>query len=190
MIDEIALQAWFVREVLPLERGLVRFIARNWRVADEVNDIRQDVYALAIAGAAKGLPANAGAYVYTIARNQLINRTRRANVVLFEQLLDLENPGSDVDLYATERALNARDELRRALAGIERLSPRCREIVTLRKVDGLTPGEIAERLGTSEGNVHQQIKMGMKALADFMSGGDGRIDWKGFVRRKPKESRQ
>lgn len=51
MTDDDAIEAWFCREVLPLEPALTRFIRRNWRVADDVADLRNDVYALAIASA-------------------------------------------------------------------------------------------------------------------------------------------
>ena len=39
MVDDALLNAWFCREVLPLERSLVHFVSRNWRVADDVMDL-------------------------------------------------------------------------------------------------------------------------------------------------------
>ena len=56
MPDDTEIRDWFRREVLPLERQLTHFIRRNWRVEDDVMDLRHDVYELAIAGARKGLP--------------------------------------------------------------------------------------------------------------------------------------
>ena len=44
------LNAWFCQEVLPLERALTSFIQRNWRVASDVKDLRQDIYERALAG--------------------------------------------------------------------------------------------------------------------------------------------
>jgi len=89
MIDDASLNAWFCREVLPLEQALTRFIHRNWRVADDVIDLRQEVYELTLTGARRGLPQHAGHYVYTIARNLLINRTKRSRIVSFELVADL-----------------------------------------------------------------------------------------------------
>jgi RNA polymerase sigma factor (sigma-70 family) len=175
MVDDGALDEWFCREVLPLEAPLTRFIRRNWRVADDVMDLRHDVYELAFTGARKELPINTRQYLFTIARNHLINSAKRARIVSFEHVADLETVERDVDLFETERHVTARDSLRRALAGLEKLSPRVREIVELRKIEGLTPQETADRLGIGKDAVNGQLVMGMKALASHMLGGSGRI---------------
>lgn len=187
MIDDASLNAWFCREVLPLEEALTRFIHRNWRVADDVIDFRQEVYGLTLAGARKALPQNAGHYVYTIARNLLINRTKRSRIVSFELVADLEGLDGGHDLFAAERHLDARDELRRVLKGMDALPPRCREVVRLRKVEGLTTREAADRLGVSIATIEQQLTLGMRALVDFMLGGSGKVRRPHFVRRRRSE---
>jgi DNA-directed RNA polymerase specialized sigma24 family protein len=48
-----------------------------------------------------------------------------------------------------QRSLTARDELRRTKEGIDKLPPKCREVILLQKVDGLTDREAAESLGVS-----------------------------------------
>ena len=190
MVDDEALEAWFCGEVLPLERALGHFIRRNWRAADDVSDLRHDVYALVIGGARNGLPANAKAFVFTVARNHLINCARRQKIVSFELVADLETMQREVDVFGAERHILARDALRRTRAGIDQLSPRVREIVLLRKIEGLTTRETAERLGIGIDAVERQLSMGMKALADFMLGGSGRITRQKFVRRRNRERGQ
>ena len=44
-------EAWFVREVLPLEATLIQFLRRNWRDKSEISDLRQEVYARVFAAA-------------------------------------------------------------------------------------------------------------------------------------------
>src|SRR3546814_16545989 len=88
MVDDDDLEAWFCREVLPLERALTHFIHRNWRVAEDVTDLRHDVYQLAIASARKGLPVQKRPLIFPIARNHLINRAKRAKIVSFEPVSD------------------------------------------------------------------------------------------------------
>jgi len=175
MVDDEALDEWFCREVLPLEPSLTRFIRRNWRVADDVMDLRHDVYEFAFAGARKELPLNTQRYLFTVARNHLINSAKRARIVSFEHVADLEMVARDIDILQVERHLTARDSLRRALAGLEKLSPRVREIVELRKIEGLTPQETADRLHIGKDAVNGQLVIGMKALANHMLGGSGRI---------------
>lgn len=184
MVDDEALEDWFCREVLPLERSLTHFIRRNWRVADDVMDLRHDVYELAISGAREALPGNTRAYLFTIARNHLINRSKRAQVVSIDLVADLDSLDRKIDMFAAERQLHARDALRRVQEGMEKLSPRVREIVRLRKIDGLNVQETSELLGIGKDAVNHQVMMGMKALADHMLGGSGKIVRQKFIRRR------
>lgn len=186
MVDDEALEDWFCREVLPLERSLTHFIRRNWRVADDVIDLRHDVYELAISGGRGGLPSNTRQYLFTIARNHLINRAKRARIVSFDLVADLETIDREADLFEAERHLSAREALRRVQEGLERLSPRVREIVQLRKIDGLNVQETADRLGIGKDAVNHQVMMGMRALADYMLGGTGKIIRPKFGRRQEK----
>src|ERR1700759_5045874 len=100
MIDDASLNAWFCREVLPLEPALTRFIQRNWRAADDVIDLRQETYVLTLNGARHALPLHARHYVFTVARNLLINRAQRARIVSFDLVADLEDVERDADLFA------------------------------------------------------------------------------------------
>jgi RNA polymerase sigma factor (sigma-70 family) len=184
MVEDVVLHAWFCREVLPLEGALTRYIQRNWRVKDDVIELRQDVYERALNGARTGLPANARAFVFTVARNHLINQAVRAKIVSFDLVADLESIRPAADLFATERHLDARDQLRRARAGMDALPPRCREVVRLRKVEGLTTREAAERLGVGTDTIERQLTMGMRALVDFMLGGTGKVRRPRIARRR------
>lgn len=179
-----ALEDWFCQEVLPLERSLTHFIRRNWRVEDDVTDLRHDVYEQAIASARAGLPGNTRALLYTIARNHLINRAKRERIVSFDLVADLATVERDIDVLATERQLSARESLRLVHTGMELLSPRVREIVHLRKVEGLNTQETADKLGIGVDAVKQQLRLGMQALADFMLGGSGKIVRPQFKRRR------
>lgn len=187
MVDDDALNAWFKREVLPLERALTAYVRRNWRVAEDVFELRQDIYEHALVGARRELPSNTRAYMYTLARNHLINQAKRSRIVSFEIVADLDQEIPDLDLFEAERALTARDELRHAKAGIDKLPPRCREVMRLRKLDGLSTQEAADALGVSTDTVRQQLKYGMKALIDHMVGGSGKIVRPRFGRQSAQE---
>ena len=50
---------------------------------------------------------------------------------------------------------------------IQSLPDRCRQVLTLRKIYGLSQREIAERLGISEHTVEAQVANGMKRVAEF-----------------------
>src|SRR3979490_124509 len=166
MVDDQALKEWFCREVLPLERALSAFIRRKWRDAAEVVDLRQDVYERVLQGARHGLPAQAGQFVYTVARNHQINRAKRARIVSFDVVADLDAISGN-DVLDPERQLLAREELRRIQFGLERLPPPGREVIRLRNTPGSVPRETAVQLGTGIDTVEKQMTLGMRALANF-----------------------
>jgi RNA polymerase sigma-70 factor (ECF subfamily) len=175
MIDDTTLKAWFFREVFPLEPALTRYIRRNWRNEADIADLRQEVYAKVYNAARERLPLQAKAFLFTTARNHLINTAKRAQIVSFEHVADLETSPVAMDLMTPDRHLSARDELRRVREGLERLPPRCRQVVTLRKIEGLSTKEVAAQLNVGIDTVEQQMVHGMRALVDFMMGGSGRI---------------
>jgi len=174
-VTDKALKAWFCSEVLPLEPVLTRFIRRHLRQQDELADVRQDVYERILAGGARGLPTLTGAYVFTVARNLLINRARRASIVNFEIVSDLEQVVPEADWLTPARHIEGQEELRKVQDGIDLLPPRCREMLILRKIEGMSTREVAERLGVGTDAVEKQITLGMRALIDFMLGGSGQV---------------
>src|SRR3546814_13655920 len=102
----------------------MKYIHRDVRVAVDVTDLRHDVDERASAGSRKGLPVQTRPFIFTIARNHLINRAKRAKIVSFELVADLETIDHEADMLTAERHAIARDTLRRAQEGIDRLSPR------------------------------------------------------------------
>lgn len=170
-----ALKQWFCREVLPLEPALMAFLRRHWRSSDDHADLRQDVYERLLTAARAQLPTHVGAYMFTVARNVLINRARRSRVISIDLVASLEGLAPDADWLTPHRHADAREQMRRVEQGIAQLPPRCREVIKLRKVEGLSSREVADRLGVGIDAVEQQTMLGMRALTDFMLGGLGRI---------------
>jgi len=178
---EAALDRWFVDEVLPLEPALMRLLRRYWRRADDVPDLRQEVYTRVYEGAARdGLPSATAAYVFRTARNLLIDQARRARVVSFDLVAELEElPEAPRDEWSPERVAAARAELRLLERALDALPQRCREVVSLRRIEGLSQKDIAARLGIAEGTVEKHVTLGMRALAESLAGQgvDVAADW-------------
>lgn len=174
MVCNSALNDWFCREVLPREPVLTRFISRHWRAPDEFSDIRQDVYERVLRGASRALPDLPGPYIFTVARNVMINRAR-TKLIMIDLVTELEHVVPDADWLTPARQVEALEDLRRVQAGLAVLPPRCREILRLRKVEGFSTREVAQELGIGIDAVEQQVTMGMRALVDFMHGGDGKV---------------
>jgi RNA polymerase sigma factor (sigma-70 family) len=160
--------AWFVREVLPLEAALMQFLHHNWRNKSEIADLRQDVYERICEAAQRQLPRQTKAFLFTTARNLLIDRTRGARIIPIEAAVDWETLNLAMEAPGPDRVLMAREELRRLQAALDRLPPRCREAVVLKQIDGLSRHEIASRMGVGEETVKMHLTNGMRALADIL----------------------
>jgi RNA polymerase sigma factor (sigma-70 family) len=169
-IPASALKEWFVREVLPLEAALMQYLQHSCRDKNEIADLRQDVYVRVYEAARKQVPVPARPFVFTIARNLLINRVRRERIVTIESVVDLDALDVAIDTPGPDRSAVARDELRRLQVAIDRLPPRCREAVVLGRIEGLSGQEIAARMGISEAAVSKHLAIGMYALANVLYG--------------------
>lgn len=166
----LSVPAWFQREVLPLEPALMRFLRRHWRHHEELPDLRQDIYIRVYESVqANGAPESTAAFVFACARNLLVDRVRKAQVVTFETVANLEDlPEHPQVDFTPEELAESRQKLRLLQLAIDALSPRCREVVLLRKVEGLSHREIATRLGIAEGTIEKQITIGVRALAESL----------------------
>jgi RNA polymerase sigma-70 factor (ECF subfamily) len=132
--------------------GYVRSILHNGHDAE---DVTQQVFAKLITSLVKyedrGPPFSA--WLLRLARNVAIDHLRRTRRTPTGEVFDL-NAGSGPDLAQAEI-------VRTALAS---LPDDQREVVILRHLVGLTPGEIAERMCRTEGSVHGLHQRGRRAL--------------------------
>ena len=168
MVPASEVELWFVREVLPIEASLMRFLRNTYHNPGELADLRQDIYAQLIETAQTQIPNPTSPFVFTLARNMTVSRMRRERIVPMKTLPDLDTLGFASEAPLQDRAVAAREELQHVRAAIDRLSPRCREAVVLARVEGLSGREIATRLNLSESTVSGYIKKGMRQIADML----------------------
>ena len=167
------LEEWFVREVLPLEAALMQFLKHNWHNKSDIADLRQEVYQRVCEASQTQLPDQAKAFVFRTARNLLIDRIRREQVVPIDAAADIDALNIAIDTPGPERNAIARDELRRLQAALDRLPPRCREAIVLGRIEGLSGAEIAARMGINESVVSRHLARGIHALAHMLYGETG-----------------
>jgi len=170
MVAAPEVELWFVREVLPLEASLMRFLRNSYRKPGELADLRQDIYAELIETAQTKIPDPTKPFVFALARNVLVSRMRRERIVPMETMSDLENLALASEAPPPDRTVIARDELRHLRGAIDQLPPRCREAVMLARIEGLSGREIAARLNLSESTVSHYVKDGMRKLANLLYG--------------------
>ena len=172
MTDE-EVSRWFSAEVLPLERNLVRFLRKHWREAGDIDDLRQEVFVRVFEHCRRhAQPESALAFMLSVARNLLIDMARRKQIVSIEAYADVDAVVLSVDELSPERHQSGRSELRLLQAALDDLPRRCREVVQLRKIEGLSQREVANRLGIAEDTVERQVSKGIRALAAALANAD------------------
>ncbi len=131
--------------------GYVRSIVQD---DHEAEDVTQHVFAKLMTTLHKyddrGVPFFA--WLLRLARNVAIDHLRANRLTPTDDIVDSEDSGGDVDRMAIVKAAFAV------------LPEEQREVVFLRHVVGLSPGEIADRLGRSEGSIHGLHHRGRRAL--------------------------
>lgn len=159
---------WFIDRVLPHERRYLALARRFSASADEAADLVQDAYARIMAAEGWRFIEAPPAYVLTMVRNLGVQRLRRARVVTMESLAGAESTRHASDSPDPFDEASGRQRLRLALDALNALPPRCREVVTLRRLHDMPSREIARRLGLSLSTVEKRLARGMVLMAEAM----------------------
>lgn len=166
-MDE-SLANWFSREILPLESDLLRYLARAWPRGAEVEDLRQEIFLRVYQAARQSRPQSPRGFLFRTAYHLLIDRVRHARVVSIEATGDIEELNVLVDEISPEQRVGARQDLKRLARGFDMLPPRCREVIWMRRVLGVSQKEAAQQLGVQEKAIEKQVARGVRLLAGHM----------------------
>ena len=164
------LDRWFIQEIVPHEAALMRYLRRAWSHADEIHDLRQEVYVRVYEAAKKARPHSAKSFLFATARNLLADRMRRQRVVSIESVGDWDALNVPLDEISPERSLGGRQDLKRLTDAFDILPERCREVLWLRRVEELPQRDVAARLGIGEKTVEKQLAKGVRIIADLLFG--------------------
>jgi RNA polymerase sigma factor (sigma-70 family) len=177
---------WFRAVVLPHEATVRARLRRLCPPGFDVENLIAESLCRAYA-ATEFERINAGrSYLFTIARNLLLDAMRRETIVPIDFVADLDILADD----SLEASLTARDELRRLLAAVETLPPQCRRAFVLRRVYGHSPREIAVQMGLSVSTVEKHLARGISLLVEALgNAGDQGRDERGEPARPSRPRR-
>lgn len=168
------ISAWVAREIIGHEGAVRAWLRRNRVLEEDAEELIQDAYCrLAMLDAVDHI-ARPDAYFFSIVRNLLLRRLRRAKVVTIEAVAEIEAYVDDGP--SLERQVAGRQDYGHILRLIDRLPERCRKVVRLRKIEGWSQKEIAAHLGMSEKAVEKQVWLGIRAIQRAWSEIDEQFD--------------
>jgi RNA polymerase sigma factor (sigma-70 family) len=180
---------WFMEQILPHEAALMRYLRRIWSRTADLPDLRQEIYARIYESACKSLPRSPKTFLFTAARHLVIDRLRRERIVSIEYRQDLASLNVSVDELSPDRRLSARQDLQRLAQAYGELSEMTRAVIWLRRVEGLSQREAAERLSINEGTLESHLCRGLQAMADALLGSNAAAQTNGVSQPDEKHER-
>ena len=168
--------AWFAR-ILEHDSGLRMYLKKCFSDHVDVSEVMQETYArlLAFTPEQREAVRSLRAFLFVMACNVAKESLRRRPLVSLDALLD-SLPDYDVSGILLEsdseptpdETVNATQELELLARVIASLPDKCREVLTLRKIQGIPQKEIAMRLGIAEHTVEKHISYGLRLCAARM----------------------
>jgi RNA polymerase sigma factor (sigma-70 family) len=159
---------WFSEEVLPHESELRAYLRAKFSPHLDIDDLVQETYARLLQAREQAPLRSARAYLFTTARNAAFDLFRRRKIIAIDGLVEIELLPVFEDRPGVAEAVCRDQELQILAEAIQSLPERCRRVMTLRKLHGLSHREIAQKLGMAENTVNAQLAIGVLRLRDFM----------------------
>jgi len=160
---------WFASEVLPHDEALRCWLRARFPSLSEDEDIVQESYVRLLRHRRRGAVENVKAYLFSTARNlvlDLFRRRRKGPLVEAEAGLQERVPGTAVSI---PEAVSCAQEYELLLQAIDALPDRCRSIMILQKLQGLSNKEIASRLDISVNTVNAQLVLGLARCRAYLA---------------------
>ncbi len=163
--DREAFELLYRRYVRPLFGLALRRLGDRGHAEDAV----QEAFAAIWRSASTYRPERgaAGGWLYTVARNAIVDRLRRNGLATDAELPELVSPEPGPPDRAEDSYVSWR--VHRAL---EELQPREREAVELAYWSGMSQSEVADYLGLPLGTVKTRTRSGLARLASLLEGED------------------
>ena len=169
MEDETQLRhQWIADHILQWEAEVRRWLGRYTRTLrkEDIDDLIQEAYARLWSADFTRI-RDGRTFLYSVVRNVLQDQLRRARVVQIECVAEID--ALDIDeAPGPERWVSAQQQYEQLLRVLEKLTPQRRAVFQLRKFEGLSQREIAQRLGIAEKTVENLLGLAqaqvMKAL--------------------------
>lgn len=176
--------AWVGRDILPHEADVRAWLRRSLVSASDAEDVLQEAYCRLAGLSDVSHIATPRAYFFTVVRSIVIDQMRRARVVRMETVTEIDALNVILDDPSPERITAARRDLERVRGLIAQLPDRCRRIFEMRKIEGLSQREIAQRMGVTETIVENDVVRGLKLIVQAIGEGEAKATGAGKSVRK------
>ena len=175
---------WLARNLLPYEPIIRARLGRVQLYGLEIDDIIQETYARIVSLPSLDSIRHPKQYAIQVATGIIIDHIRHSRVISINASGGLEQLDVSSPEAGPEKQMEFREEIAQVAHFLAALPPTTRETLILRRVEGLSQQETAQRLGISVKTVEKHMARGVLMLMElFGRGGKTRI-------RSSKETKQ
>ena len=153
--------------MLPHEPKLRAWLRGRFPCVTDADDLVQEAYVRLMQAHATGPIACPRAFLFVTARNLALNQLRHRRIERPEGATEIDALAVADERAGIPEALAQTEDFQILVRAIQSLPERCRQIVTLRKIYGLSQQEVAARLGISEHTVEAQGGIGLRKCIEF-----------------------
>jgi RNA polymerase sigma factor (sigma-70 family) len=158
---------WFSEMLLPHEPMLRGWLKTRFASESDVDDIIQDAYSRVLNARKSTVISSPKAFLFATARNLALGGLRKRITRGEQYLVDFDTIDILDENEDVSQAVARSEELELLTKAIQSLPTRCRQIITLRKIYGMSQKDIAKELEISVNTVETQGTIGMKKLGEF-----------------------
>lgn len=150
-------------------RFLMKFLARFLSRREDIEDVVQEAYLKAYrAEKDRGSIEQPKAFLFSVAKNLALNELTRKSNKMTSYIEDAQTAAVEMVTATTEHELEASQTLTLYCQAVAALPDRCRRVYLLRKVQGLSHKEIAERLSISRSSVEKHLRIGTLSCRRYL----------------------
>jgi RNA polymerase sigma-70 factor (ECF subfamily) len=159
---------WFAEEVQPHEASLRGYLRAKFPAHPDIDDLVQETYARLLQAREVHPVHSPRSFLFATARNAALDFFRRRQVVAIDGLAEIDLLPVLEERPGVAETVCHDQELQLLAAAIQALPARCREVMTLRKIYGLSHRDIARQLEISEHTVNAQLAIGVLRLRTYL----------------------
>lgn len=170
---------WIGRKIVPHEAAIRRWLARRWGDVVDVEDVIQEAYCRIASLPSVDHIHNPAGYFHQTVHAIASDVMRRAGIINFTLMTQIEWSHVIDHEPLADRVTEGSQELERVECILSSLTDICRKVIELRRIEGLSRKETAERLGLSENDVKNHLVRGLQKVMKTMAEQDARMNGNG-----------
>lgn len=166
--EDVELARWYREEVLAHRDAVRGHLQRLYPKVSDLDELVQEA-CVRVLDAHRRSPLQSGrAYLFATARNLAVSVLRRRQVAAIDSVAEMESLRVLDEGPSVPEMVGTNLEVQVLIEAIQSLPDRCRQVLTLRRIYGLSQKEIAARLGIAEHTVEAQLGKGMRRCTEFL----------------------